>query len=192
MTCLMLLFLISLVILRVITEQAAPTMVRFPLPLYHVGRILFAFLGAVTVTAFLLLCFHVAPVNKHIFGKMTYDSQNPWGQAIDHKFLAFVQYSSGHIFSSHEEGRNPSDDEFRNIRVFDPKGSWLIDHQNARIGEGKVPESSDSGAPSGGGDESSGGDAGAGASGSRTAQGDGPGIPGGTAGAAAGLAPTNP
>jgi uncharacterized membrane protein required for colicin V production len=147
MTCLMLIFIVSLVVIRIITEQAAPTMVRFPRPVYHIGRVVFAFLGACTTVAFLLLCFHTAPVNKKIFGAMTYNSKNPFGQGIDHALLGFFQYSTGHIFSNYEEGLNPNDDEFRNVRVFDPKASWMIDHQNARIGSGTVPEEEAAAAP---------------------------------------------
>src|SRR4051812_1048399 len=39
MLCLMLLFVISLVILRIITESIAPAMVRFPTPIFHIGRV---------------------------------------------------------------------------------------------------------------------------------------------------------
>ena len=41
------LFLVSLVLLRVTTDSLGPTMIRFPTPVFHAGRILFGLAGAV-------------------------------------------------------------------------------------------------------------------------------------------------
>src|SRR5205823_7147768 len=45
--CLMALFVVSIVLLRLTTESIAPAMVRFPTPIYHAGRIFFALAGSV-------------------------------------------------------------------------------------------------------------------------------------------------
>ena len=44
--CLMLLFSISVLLLRMTTETIAPAQVRFPMPVYHAGRLLFGLGGA--------------------------------------------------------------------------------------------------------------------------------------------------
>ncbi len=43
--CLLGLFCVSLVVLRLTTETLAPAMVRFPMPIYHAGRLLFGLAG---------------------------------------------------------------------------------------------------------------------------------------------------
>ncbi|RUL89713.1 hypothetical protein [Tautonia sociabilis] len=184
---LMLLFLVSLVLLRVTTDSLGPTMIRFPLPVYHAGRILFG-LGAATIaTAFMMVAFHTAPVHKKIFGVVGHDTKPPFGLGLDHRFLAFFQYTSGYPFSTYDETAYDPFGEFLNKRVFDPEGRWLIDHEDARpFGEGWREEAGSSPGASPGGAAGAGGD-----SGLSSSSGNGPGIPGGTAGAAAGLAPTN-
>jgi hypothetical protein len=196
---LMLIFIITLLVLRLITEYLAPTMVRFPAPLYHLGRWLFGLAAACVMMAIILLSFHTAPIHKKMFyGAYPYDLKPPFGLGLDWQWLSFFQYSTGQIFARHSPD-NPIDpfNEYGTARVFDPRGSWLIDHQNARpYGSGFVPEPLAEGAGAEGGE---GGAAGAGpgvgggfAPPSSPNAGRGPGIPGGTAGAAVGLAPTNP
>lgn len=194
MVCLLGLFVIALVILRITTESLAPTMVRFPAALYHIGRWLFALGAATLAMAVFLLAFHCAPIHKKMFyGAYPYNLKPPFGMGIDWQWLGFFQYSTGQIFANFNES-NPRDptNEYGNAKVFDPRGSWLIDHQNSRpYGEGFLPESS--GGASDAGEAEAGGGGGGGAAPAAAGGGrPGPGIPGGTGGAAAGLAPTNP
>jgi hypothetical protein len=109
---------------------------------------------------------------------------------IDWHWLSFFQYTTGNVFSRISQN-NPVDPfkEYGQSRVFDPRGEWLIEHQNKRpFGEGFVPDpSAATAAPATGGAEG-----GSGATSSGRGSRGGPGIPGGTAGAAVGLAPTNP
>lgn len=176
--CFALLFLITLVILRVITEQVAPTAVRFPSIVYNIGRIVFGLAGAVLVVGVLLLCFHMAPVHKKMFGSVDHDTKPPFGMGLDRRLLAFFQFTTGYSFARY--GNSTVDREFADAHVFDRNGRWLIDHEDARpFGDGwranaasEIPASSD--------------DAPAGPSGSNS-----PRVPGGTAGAAVGMAPTN-
>jgi hypothetical protein len=196
---LLLLFSIALLIFRLATDSLGPTMVRFPTPLYHAGRWLFGFLGACVTTSILLLAFHTAPVHKKMFyGQYNYDRKPPFGLALDWNWLGFFQYETGYVFTRVGPGDPPATDpfgEFGTARAFDVRGSWLIDHQNARpYGEGFVPEGPGSGGTAGAPAEGGAAPAAAGGSPAPTADAGkpGPGIPGGTAGAAAGLAPTNP
>lgn len=190
--CLVLIYGITLFILRLITDSIGPTMVRFPAPLYHLGRWLFGLLAASITVAILLLGFHTAPIHKKMFGVYAYDYKPPFGMGLDWQWLGFFQYTTGYVFAQHSP-ENPADPfgEFGTAKVFDPRGRWLIDHQNARpYGEGFVPEAG--AAEAGAGAGAVGGGDGGPAGGPTAGTGGGPGIPGGTAGAAAGLAPTNP
>ena len=63
---LMILFIVALVLLRLTTESIAPSMVRFPMPLYHLGRVAFSLGGACLTMAFVLLLFHAAPIHKRM------------------------------------------------------------------------------------------------------------------------------
>jgi hypothetical protein len=160
--CLLVVFIVVLIVLRLTTESIAPAMVRFPTPIYHLGRILFGAATAFMVSGFLLLTFHTSPVHKKMFGVVDYKYGPPFGWALDRNWLSFFQYTSGQVFANREEGRADPFGEYGDARVFDPRGSWLIDHQNARpYGTDTVPSGE---APAGGGGagEQGGGGAGAG------------------------------
>ncbi len=191
--CLALLFMVPLVILRLATDNLAPTMIRFPNFLIHLGRFSFAFGGAAIATTVMLMLFYSAPVHKRAFTVVGYDTKPPFGMGLDHRFLAFFQYVTGTSMSTYNESySDPYSDQFNNRRVFDPQGRWLIDHEDARpVGDGWREATSGSGTDSSSdSDETT--NSGGGGQGFPGGQGgDGPGIPGGTAGAASGLAPTN-
>jgi hypothetical protein len=141
--CLLGLFIVTVFTLRIITDMIAPTMVRFPMPLYHLGRFAFGLGASVITMAILILGFETAPVHRKVFGVLGYDSKPPYGLAIDRLWLAFVQWSTAVPFASYGWDRNAADPEYKNINIFDPEGSWLIVHQNARpYGEesDKVPQ----------------------------------------------------
>ncbi len=195
--CLLLLFAVALLLLRLTTDSLGPSMVRFPTPLYHAGRWIFGLMAACVTMAILLLAFHTSPIHKKMFyGGYAYDHRPPFKLGLDWHWLGFFQYTTGQIFASYsndpsaETGFDPRVYDVMeytvsapgggriSARVFDPKGSWLIDHQNARpYGTDFLPEPSSAGAEGGT----------AGIPGQPVQ--DGLGIPGGTAGAAVGLAP---
>ena len=77
--CLLGLFCVSVLLLRMTTETIAPALVRFPMPIYHAGRLIFGLAGAVVTMAIIILAFHAAPVHKKIFGVVDYDSKPPFG-----------------------------------------------------------------------------------------------------------------
>src|SRR5437868_1196891 len=66
--CLIGLFGVSLVFFRLTTESIAPGMVRFPTPIYHLGRIVFATAASFMTIAILILAYETSPVDKKIFG----------------------------------------------------------------------------------------------------------------------------
>lgn len=185
--CLLLIFGITAIILRITTDSVAPVMVRFPMPLYHLGRIVFAVGGGCVTMAILILGLECAPVDQKVLNSITYQSKPPFGLGLDHRFLAFFQQQSGSVFSRHGTGYRDPFGQYGDARVFDPEARWLIDHQEARpYGDEPILGTGGGGSEEGESSSSEGG--------GETAQGNsgrpGPGIPGGTAGAAVGLAPT--
>ena len=133
--CLLVLFGVSIVVLRLTTESLAPAMVRFPMPIYHAGRFVFGIAGAAVTLTIILMGFYCAPVHKKLFKAFAYDSKPPFGLGLDHQWLGFFQHETGAVFIDHGRG---SPDPFhrygqgRRLNLFDPRGEWLMNHQNAR------------------------------------------------------------
>jgi uncharacterized membrane protein required for colicin V production len=161
--CLLGIFIVAVVALRLMTETLAPAMVRFPTPIYHAGRLVFGLAGAAVTVAILLLAFECAPVHKKLFTAFEYDSKPPFGAGLDHQWLGFFQHETGDVFIQYNAG-NP--DPFhkyghgQRIKLFDPRGEWLVNHQNARpYGTENVPrtEEASGGEATKGGEESSAG-----------------------------------
>ncbi len=143
--CLLALFIVTLVALRLTTETLAPAMVRFPMPIYHAGRLIFGLAGACVTVAILLVAYECAPVHKKLFTAFEYDAKPPFGAGLDHQWLGFFQRETGSVFSQYNAG---SPDPFhtygqgQRIKLFDPRAEWLINHQNARpYGTENVPRS---------------------------------------------------
>lgn len=168
------LFILTLTLLKLATEQMAPSLVAFPSIVENIGRLIFGLLGGTLTVAFLLLMANTAPVHKKAFGMLDATSEPPFGMAIDHKLLGFFRHTSGSIFPSYSGETTTA--EYGNARVFDPNGTWLIEHQNAR------PFAWDDSAPAPDSDADGG-------MAPPPAAENSPRVPGGTAGAAVGLAP---
>ena len=134
------LFCISVMLLRMTTETIAPAMVRFPTPVYHLGRFVFGIGGALVTIAIVILAFHTAPVHKKIFTTVKYDTKPPFNMGLDHQWLGFFQYETGQVFATLGSGqRDPFGAYGRTrtgtripVKVFDPRAKWLLEHQDAR------------------------------------------------------------
>ena len=172
--CLMLLFSLTVLILRMTTETIAPAQVRFPTPIYHLGRLVFGLGGAVITMAIVILAFHCAPVYKKIFGVVDYNSKPPFGLGLDHQFLGLFQHETGAVFTNYSANgqRDPFGEyggpQRLRLNFFDPRAEWLINHQNARpYGTDTVPASEEAAPAAGGAGEGAqeGGAAGGGAAG---------------------------
>jgi hypothetical protein len=153
--CFLVLFGVALVGFRLTTETLAPAMVRFPTPIYHAGRLIFGLGGALLTVAILLIGYECAPVHKKLFRAYTYESKPPFGLGLDHQWLGFFQHETGGAFVRYNAG---APDPFRtygqgrNINLFDPRGEWLINHQNARpYGTETVPPPDEGGGEAAGG-----------------------------------------
>jgi hypothetical protein len=140
--CMMGLFCVSVLLLRLTTETIAPVQVRFPPALYHAGRLVFGLAGATVTMAVIILSFHAAPVHKKIIYAIDYQTKPPFGIGLDHQWLGFFQYQTGAVFARNGVGRR---DPYRQygypgrVQLFDPRGDWLILHQEARpYGEGGI------------------------------------------------------
>ncbi len=100
-------------LLRMTTETIAPAQVRFPMPVYHLGRLVFGLGGAVVTMSIIILAFHAAPVHKKIFDVVDYQSKPPFGLGLDHQFLGFFQHETGAVFARYGVGQR---DPFQRIR----------------------------------------------------------------------------
>jgi hypothetical protein len=137
--CLLGLFCVSVGLLRMTTETLAPAMVRFPTPIYHLGRLIFGLGGALVTMAIIILAFHTAPVHKKILSAITYQTKPPFGLGLDHQWLGFFQYETGAPFARYGSGQADPYHEFGHwgqqrlpVQVFDPRAKWLLDHQESR------------------------------------------------------------
>lgn len=130
--CLLGLFIVATLLLRLTTETLAPAMVRFPTPLYHLGRIVFALGCSLMTVAILILSFETAPVHKKIFGVIDYKTLVPFGLGLDRQWLAFFQYTTGQTFVTHVPDSRDPFGQYRDAKVFDPRAEWLLLHQEAR------------------------------------------------------------
>lgn len=130
--CLLLLFSVSVLLLRLTTETLAPAMGRYPAPVYHIGRIAFGLAASVVTMAIVVLALECAPVHKKILGAVDYKYKPPFKLGIDHSFLGFFQYTTGSIFANHNSGSRDPFSEYGTAKVFDPRSEWLLRHQDAR------------------------------------------------------------
>lgn len=130
--CLFGLFIVATLLLRLTTETLAPAMVRFPTPLYHLGRLFFALACSLATMAILLLGFDTAPVHKKIFGVVDYKAMVPFGLGLERHWLSFFQYTTGQVFVTHVPGSRDPFDQYGDAKVFDPRAEWLLIHQEAR------------------------------------------------------------
>ncbi len=135
--CMLGLFIISVLLLRMTTETLAPAMVRFPMPIYHLGRLIFGVGGAAVTVAIIILAFHAAPVHQKIFTSVTYKTKPPFGAGLDHQWLAFFQYETGSVFANYGSGQRDPFHQYGQkgaipVNVFDPRADWLLLHQQNR------------------------------------------------------------
>ncbi|MFI5461181.1 MAG: hypothetical protein ACHRXM_37725 [Isosphaerales bacterium] len=140
--CMMGLFCVSVLLLRLTTETIAPSQVRFPPAIYHAGRLIFGLAGALVTMAIIILSFHAAPVHKKLFNVIDYQTKPPFGMGLDHQWLGFFQYETGAVFARFGAGRRDPYHQYGHggsVQVFDPRGDWLIIHQQSRpYGEGAI------------------------------------------------------
>jgi hypothetical protein len=157
--CMLGLFCVSVLLLRMTTETVAPAMVKFPTAVYHAGRLIFGLAGAVVTMAIVLLAFHAAPVHQKVFGVVKYDTKPPFGMGFDHQWLGFFQYETGAVFARFGAGRLDPYQQYGHggpVDLFDPLGNWLLLHQQARPYQseggailGQEPVAADAGAGAG-------------------------------------------
>jgi hypothetical protein len=133
--CILLLFSATVMILRMTAETLAPAQVRFPGPIYQIGRFVFGLGGAAITVAVIMLAFHCAPIHKKMFTAVQYDTSPPFGLGLDHQLLGLFQKETGGPFAQYNAGQRDPFGEYgdkNRLKLFDPKGEWLINHQNAR------------------------------------------------------------
>ncbi len=95
-------------------------MVRFPTPLYHLGRFVFGLLGSAITMGMILIALDASPVNKKILGAMDYKYKPFYGLRLDKEVLAYFQHATGlHL---HPLGQPDPFKEFGNVPRLRPQG----------------------------------------------------------------------
>jgi len=152
--CILLLFSASVMILRMVVETLAPAQVRFPMPIYQIGRFVFGLGGAAITVGIIILSFHCAPIHKKMFQAVQYNTSPPFGLGLDHQLLGLFQKETGGPFAQYGAGQRDPFGEYgdkNRLKLFDPKGEWLINHQNARpYGTDTIPASEEAAGGEGG------------------------------------------
>lgn len=130
-------FGLTTAILKLITDNLAPSMVKLPSIVFQIGRFGFGLAAALVTVGTLLLGLHLAPSHKKLFGVMTFDSRPPFKFGLDVEMLGFFQRATGATFALYGNERSDPFQTYKDAHVFDPGGSWLIERQMARgFGEG--------------------------------------------------------
>jgi hypothetical protein len=102
---LLVLFGVSVFLLRLMSEKIAPGFIAVHGRLYDVCRFTFAAMTGYVTAAFLLAALHTAPLPREFLG-FTPERKNLFGfTAPDREWLGFVQYASEKSLRSSEDGR---------------------------------------------------------------------------------------
>jgi hypothetical protein len=107
-------------------------MIRFPNVIYNIGRFAFALAASTLMTGFLVVAYETAPVHKKVFGAIDYKFRPPFHWGLDHELLGLFQWSTGQIFTQYDSPTPDPFGEYGKARVFDPRSTWLLDHQDKR------------------------------------------------------------
>jgi hypothetical protein len=136
-------WVVSLFLLKLATDNLAPTQVRFPPLVYQIARLVFGLGAGLLTTAMVMLLLQVAPVHKKLFNAVDPESNPPFGMGLDRKLLGFFQYTTRYTFPPTWGAVSEKD---ANTKVFDPAGTWINDHKAARPhGEDDRPAAADGG-----------------------------------------------
>lgn len=162
-------FAVTLIVLRLLTDYLAPGKLKLPPALEGIGKLAFGAGAAAILVGFLMVILQTAPVHEKIFWGMytpgADGTKPPFGMGLDNLALKVVETGLNGAFKGNNQFSS---------------ADWVAKHTKARPYK-NVEEAAATPTPEGGASP---------AAGSPTPN--SPGIPGGTAGAAAGLAPTNP
>ncbi len=110
-------FVVTIGILRYVTDNLSRYRVRFKMPLEHTGRILFAAWTGWVIICFTCFSLHTAPLARSPFRESFQrqpQSNNFMGLAPDRLWLGFMQSRSEGALSTSEP------------RVFDPRSEFIL------------------------------------------------------------------
>ena len=132
-------FCLSVLLLRMTTETLAPAMVRFPTPVYHAGRLIFALATSLVTMAILILGVpHRARCTRRSSDPSTI-SASPLRNGARSPVAGFLPvHHRQHLRSLRRRQARPYGEYGRSgsqrvpVQVFDPRARWLLDHQEAR------------------------------------------------------------
>jgi hypothetical protein len=164
-------FAVTLIVLRFATDYLAPGKLRLPPALESIGKLVFGAAASGLLVGFLVVILQTAPIHKKIgWGMYTPGESNPpFGLGLDQKALKFLEVAINGPFKG--ENEFSADD-------------WVAKRTAAR------PYDNTEETPASTSGEGTSESASSGPGGGASPNASSPGIPGGTGGAAVGLAPT--
>ena len=124
-------FLLTMLVLRIATDSLSRTKVRFKLPVETVGGMVFALWTGWVLVCFTLMTLHMAPLARHSFGGAFQPTPEAhmFILAPDHQWLGLVQsLSRGALCTSSPEGSGEN-----GLNVFDPKSEFILRYAQRRL-----------------------------------------------------------
>lgn len=138
-------FVLSFVVLRVITDLLSRRRVAFDFWVETVGRSILSLWIAWLLVSFICASLHTAPLGPHPLGfQRTPTSGNFLGMAPDRYWLGFMQSRSRGALSRSESdpGKRSPLEEDRNaeVRIFDPESKFVLKYYHRRLEFADEPE----------------------------------------------------
>ena len=127
-------FCVSVMLLRMTTETLAPAMVRFPLPVYHAGRLFFALATSLVTMAILILAFTPRRCTRRSSGPSTTSTDRPsawglitsgWGSSSTPPEISSLVMDRARVIRSGEYRRSGT--QRVPVRMFRPAGEMAAE-----------------------------------------------------------------
>lgn len=138
-----LLFVVSFLVLRAVTDSLSKVRVRFKMPVETTGRIVFSVLTGWVIIAFTTTTLHTAPLARNSFRgdfQPTPSAKHFFGLAPDRAWLAFVQKVSRGSLAHSDPSATAVYPEDQGKRVFDPRAEFIVKYGTRRHNFAQQPK----------------------------------------------------
>lgn len=129
------LFSVSYLVLRLVTDTLSRHRLRFKMPVEFTGRVVFAVMTAWVFVSFATTTLHTAPLARNSFRgtfQPTPKAEHFFGLAPDRNWLGFVQQASRGSLSHADPSAPAADPSDQGKRVFDPQAEFIFKYAARR------------------------------------------------------------